>query len=137
MEYAAAIALEKAEQQEEADHRMEFFLEEYRDICDRLLAVGEERQDFYLYTLLTEQIKTIAEYLTPQNEKERVINMGGTVIKPLAQIILEQGIEQGIRVLIVNCKDLGISCEDTAVRVREGFQLSADRVQVNMREYWK
>lgn len=134
-----------AEQQEEADHGMEVFLEEYRDICDRLLTVGEARQDYYLYTLLTEQIKTVAEYLTPGNEKERVINMGGTVIKPLAQIMLEQGmeqgmeqgIEQGIRVLILNCKDLGISYEDTAVRVRDGFQLSADRVRENMRRYWK
>ncbi len=82
--------------QEEAEQRMEVFLEEYRDICDRLFAACEVSQSYYLYTALAEQIKSIAEYLAPKDQKERVAAMGGTVIKPQAQIILEQGIEQGL-----------------------------------------
>lgn len=91
------------EDAEEADLKMNLILTEYIDICDRLYDECNHKDKAYLYNTLTEQIKKIAEYPAPQNEKERVIAMGGTAIKPQAQIILEQGISQGISQGIKQC----------------------------------
>lgn len=104
----------KLAEKEEADRRMDVFLKEYKNICGRLLSVCEEKEDGYLYLLVAEQIKRIAEYLAPDNEKERVIDMGGTVMKPQAQIILEQGEEKAKKEIAKKMYKRGDSPADIA-----------------------
>lgn len=49
---------------------------------------------------------------------------------------IRQGISQGIKALIANCKDLKVSFEETAQRVKNSFQLEDSEVQDSMRLYW-
>ena len=50
---------------------------------------------------------------------------------------ISQGISQGIRVLIMTCRDLKLSFEETAERVKNGFQLDDAQLQENMELYWR
>ncbi len=49
---------------------------------------------------------------------------------------IREGISQGIKVLISNCKDLKVSFEETAERVKRSFDLEDAEVQRNMGLYW-
>lgn len=47
-----------------------------------------------------------------------------------------KGISQGIRILILTCRDLKLSFGETAERVKKGFQLDDAELQKNMELYW-
>ncbi len=47
-----------------------------------------------------------------------------------------EGIREGVRILIVNCRDIGLSYEDTASRVKKGFCLEDTKVREEMELYW-
>ena len=49
---------------------------------------------------------------------------------------IEKGIHQGIRVLVSTCRELGLSFEDTASKVKEKFSLGDTEVQRDMKLYW-
>lgn len=48
-----------------------------------------------------------------------------------------EGLKQGIKVLIQTCRELGISREDTVIRVQEKFALHEDDAETYLAEYWK
>ncbi len=47
-----------------------------------------------------------------------------------------RGLEQGMQVLISACKELGVSFEETAGKVKEKYALNDEEVQQNMKKYW-
>lgn len=48
----------------------------------------------------------------------------------------QKALAEGLEALISTCKELGVSFDDTAARVREKFSLEDGAVQENMRLYW-
>lgn len=48
-----------------------------------------------------------------------------------------EGLKQGIKVLIQTCRELGISREDTVIRVKEKFALHEADAEAYLAEYWK
>lgn len=50
---------------------------------------------------------------------------------------IEQGIKQGIRGMIEGFKEIGVSREDTAAKIKEKFGLETESVEKYMEEYWK
>ena len=48
----------------------------------------------------------------------------------------EQGLEQGIRSLIDNCKHFGLQQDQTASRVMQYFDLSEDSAKEKVARYW-
>ena len=87
----------KLENQEEADRRMSVFMEECEDLLGRLSSRCSEKEQQYMFQTLADLIIEIAMYLAPKNEKEKVRNMGGTVIETRAQILREEGEEKKAR----------------------------------------
>lgn len=47
-----------------------------------------------------------------------------------------EGLQQGLKALISTCKELGVSFDETAARVKENFSLEDDETRKNMRLYW-
>lgn len=89
-------------------------------------------------------VENIAEQLAKMNIKEEdEINVcelfDQYVRKGRSEGISEgirKGIDQGIRILIMTCKDLKLSFEETAERVKNGFQLDDVELQKNMELFW-
>ena len=48
----------------------------------------------------------------------------------------EKGLEQGIKVLIETCKELGFCMEDTLSKIQTKFDLSKDIAQDYMDRFW-
>lgn len=49
---------------------------------------------------------------------------------------INQGISQGIKALIITCKEFGANFEETEKKVRARFQLTEAEVRQNMKAYW-
>lgn len=49
---------------------------------------------------------------------------------------LAQGLNEGIKALIITCRELGVSFDETANKVSIRFQLKDAEVQKNMSLYW-
>lgn len=47
-----------------------------------------------------------------------------------------EGIKEGIKVLISTCRELGVSFDETAAKVRENFSLGEEETRKNMQLYW-
>lgn len=48
-----------------------------------------------------------------------------------------EGLKQGIKVLIQTCRELGVSRENTVIRVKEKFDLQEKDAEEYLAEYWK
>ena len=49
---------------------------------------------------------------------------------------IEQGLEQGVRALIATCKELGVSFEETAGKLKKRFGLEEAEIERDMKLYW-
>ena len=49
---------------------------------------------------------------------------------------IQQGIQRGEQILVTTCKELGISFEDTAIKLKEKYLLGDVEVQRDMKLYW-
>jgi len=49
---------------------------------------------------------------------------------------LNEGLQKGLSALISTCRELGVSYDETAVRVKEKFSLEDEEAWNNMRLYW-
>ena len=47
-----------------------------------------------------------------------------------------EGIQQGLKALISTCRELGVSFDETAARVKEKFSLEDEETRNNMQLYW-
>ena len=47
-----------------------------------------------------------------------------------------EGLEKGVAALITTCKELKVSFDDTAVKVKERFSLEDEEIRESMRRYW-
>ena len=47
-----------------------------------------------------------------------------------------EGLQQGLNALISTCRELGVSFDDTAARVKEKFSLGDEETRKNMQLYW-
>lgn len=47
-----------------------------------------------------------------------------------------EGIKKGLQALISTCRELGVSFEETAARVKEKFSLGEEETRENMQLYW-
>ena len=50
---------------------------------------------------------------------------------------LEQGLEQGMRVLIETCQELGMSRDETSIRLMKKFSLQEDIAEMHLSRYWQ
>ena len=50
---------------------------------------------------------------------------------------MKNGIRQGMKALISTCRELGVSFEETAAKLKEKYGLEDVEVQENMRLYWQ
>ena len=50
---------------------------------------------------------------------------------------VQRGLQKGLKALITTCKELGISFEETAAKLKEKYSLGDTEVQKNMKLYWK
>ena len=50
---------------------------------------------------------------------------------------MEQGLEQGIRALIETCQELGISRDETSIRLMKKFSLQEDTAEMHLSKYWQ
>ncbi len=48
----------------------------------------------------------------------------------------KEGLSEGLQILISSCRELGVSFEDTASKVKEKFSLGEDEARINMQLYW-
>lgn len=48
-----------------------------------------------------------------------------------------EGLQKGLQVLITTCKELGVSFEETAAKLKEKYGMKDTEVQKNMKLYWK
>lgn len=55
----------------------------------------------------------------------------------LVEEAYEEGIEEGIRVLIETCQELGHAKEETISKIKEKSRLSSDAIEELMEKYWK
>lgn len=49
---------------------------------------------------------------------------------------IREGIREGIKALISTCRELGVSFDETAAKVREKFSLGEEETRKNMQLYW-
>lgn len=49
---------------------------------------------------------------------------------------MRKGIQEGLKALISTCKELGISFDETAIKVKEKFSLGDEETRNNMKLYW-
>lgn len=66
-------------------------------------------------------------------EMEHMCNLG----EGLVEEAYEEGIEEGIRVLIETCQELGHAKEETISKIKEKSRLSSDAIEELMEKYWK
>ena len=66
-------------------------------------------------------------------EMEHMCNLG----EGLVEEAYEEGMEEGIRVLIETCQELGISKEETVSKIEEKSSLSSEAIEELMEKYWK
>ena len=50
---------------------------------------------------------------------------------------LERGMEQGIRALIETCQELGMSRDETSIRLMKKFSLQEDTAEMHLSKYWQ
>ncbi len=50
---------------------------------------------------------------------------------------IEQGIEQGIKSLIETCQELGLSKEETQIRIKNKFSLEEENAVKSLEKYWR
>ena len=50
---------------------------------------------------------------------------------------LERGMEQGIGALIETCQELGISRDETSIRLMKKFSLQEDTAEMHLSKYWQ
>ncbi len=81
----------EVEDEGEADRRMGTFMRECRDVLDRLAEKCSAREQQYMLQTLADLIIEVAMYLAPEDRREEVRAMGGTVIRTRAQILREEG----------------------------------------------
>lgn len=55
----------------------------------------------------------------------------------LGQMLVDRGMEQGIKALIQTCQDFGASKEDTIERILQSFEMTAERAMNYVQKYWK
>ena len=82
---------------------------------------------------------TFDRQLMLEREEARTEGLEEGIEKGIEQGIekgIEQGIEQGIKVLISVCKELKISHDETAEKVKEKFSLGDEETEKSMRLYW-
>lgn len=77
-----------------------------------------EKEQQYMFQTLVDLIIEIAMYLAPKNEKEKVRNMGGTVIETRAQILREEGEEKKAKEMAKDMHADHIGIETIAKYVR-------------------
>lgn len=66
-------------------------------------------------------------------EMEHMCNLG----EGIREDALEEGIESGIKILIETCQELGVTKEETKLKLEKKADLSAAVVDRFMEEYWK
>lgn len=66
-------------------------------------------------------------------EMEHMCNLG----EGLVEEAYGEGIEEGVRVLIETCQELGISKEETVSKIKEKSSLSSEVIEELMEKYWK
>lgn len=49
---------------------------------------------------------------------------------------IKEGIKTGIKALISTCRELGVSFDETAARVKENFSLGDEETRKNLQLYW-
>lgn len=49
---------------------------------------------------------------------------------------IREGIKTGIKALITTCRELGVSFDETAARVKKNFSLGDEETKKNMQLYW-
>ena len=49
---------------------------------------------------------------------------------------IKEGIKTGIKALITTCRELGVSFDETADRVKKNFSLGDEETKKNMQLYW-
>lgn len=49
---------------------------------------------------------------------------------------LQEGLRKGVQVLITTCKELGVTFEEAAAKLKEKYSLEDAEVQRNMKLYW-
>lgn len=49
---------------------------------------------------------------------------------------LQKGLQKGLEALISTCRELGISFDETAAKVKEKFSLEEEETQKSMQLYW-
>ena len=52
------------------------------------------------------------------------------------RIIHSTGIQQGIKILIENCKEFALSYEQTAEKVAVKYELPAEKAEEYMKKFW-
>ena len=93
---------------------------------------------------LMEYVNRVIQHITDGNEAEKglvsIMGVDGQVIETEFERLMrekhEQGLEQGIRSLIDNCKHFGLQQDQTASRVMQYFDLSEDSAKEKVARYW-
>lgn len=67
------------------------------------------------------------------NEEEEIRKIRASEYKNGKEDGIAQGIEQGI---VENCKELGVSFEQTVERLKLRFHISEQEAQEKVRHYW-
>ena len=49
---------------------------------------------------------------------------------------IDKGRQEGIRILIENCKEFALSYEQTAEKVAEKYELPAEKAEEYMKKFW-
>lgn len=49
---------------------------------------------------------------------------------------LRDGLQKGLQALISTCRELGVSFDETAAKVKEKFSLGEEETRKNMQLYW-
>lgn len=81
-------------------------------------------------------IDDIARQLSEMNIKEEEEITMCELFEQYIRKGRSEGILQGIRILILTCRDMKLSFKETAERVQKGFQLDDAELQKNMKMYW-
>ena len=55
----------------------------------------------------------------------------------LGQMLVDDGIKQGLKALTETCKELGLSYEQTVEKIRDRFGLSEEKSKEAVERYWK
>lgn len=98
--------------------------EEGKQMCD---AIRELFADEF-----AEQEKRLAEQKKQLTEQEKQL----TEIKEQYQKLETEVKDNGIRVLVETCREVGVSREDTVAKVVEKFSLNCEEAEKAVKLYW-